>query len=88
MSPPPVPSSETLPRPWRLPSLLLSLVLLSAAVGSLVLVAVAAFAIVPLLLGVLLVVGWIVALLLLGWAVVEALAAVERWLETDPRFHR
>lgn len=85
---PPVPSLEAPPRPWRLPSLLLSLLLLSAAVGSVVLVAVAAFAFVPLLLGALLVAGWILALLLLGWAGLEALAAVERWLETDPRFHR
>lgn len=88
MSLPPVPSLEAPPRPWRLPSLLLSLLLLSAAVGSVVLVAVAAFAFVPLLLGALLVAGWILALLLLGWAGLEALAAVERWLETDPRFHR
>jgi hypothetical protein len=32
--------------------------------------------------------GWVVALLLLGWAGIEALAALERWFENDPRFHR
>jgi hypothetical protein len=51
------------------------------------LVAVAAVAMVPLLVAGLLLVGWVLALLLLGWAAIEALAAVERWLESDRRFH-
>lgn len=88
MFPSPVPSRQAPPRIWRVPPLLLSLLLFSAAVGSVVLVAVAAVTLVPLLVGALLVAGWLLALLLLGWAAIEGLAAVERWFENDPRFHR
>ena len=86
---PSVPSETSSPgRLWRVSPLLLSLLLLSAAVGSVVLFGVAAVALVPLLFGLLVLMGWIGALVLLGWAAIEALAALERWLENDPRFHR
>lgn len=88
MFPSPASPSRPLSGAWRLPPLLMSLLLLSAAVGSVVLIAVAAMAMVPLLVGALLLVGWLGALLLLGWAAVEGLAALERWFEQDPRFHR
>lgn len=71
-----------------MPPLVMSLLLLSAAVGSVVLVGLAAVTLVPLLVGLLVVAGWITALLLLAWAGIEALAALERWLENDPRFRR
>lgn len=31
---------------------------------------------------------WIVAMLLIGWSAIEALAACERWMEHEPRFQR
>ncbi|MFN5465759.1 MAG: hypothetical protein ACK40D_11700 [Cyanobacteriota bacterium] len=31
---------------------------------------------------------WIVAILLIGWSAIEALAACERWMEREPRFQR
>jgi hypothetical protein len=46
------------------------------------------FALVPLLLAVGVVAAWVLALLLLAWAGIEGLAALERWFETDSRFQR
>lgn len=71
-----------------MPPLAASLVLLCAAVGSLVLAGVAAVALIPVVFSLAVVVGWVAALLLLGWAGIEGLAALERWFENDPRFHR
>jgi hypothetical protein len=70
------------------PPLAASLVLLSAAVGAVVLAGIAAIALVPVVFTAAVVLGWIAALLLLGWAAVEGLAALERWFENDSRFHR
>lgn len=84
----PDPHSTPPARRWGMPPLVMSLLLLSAAVGSVVLVGLAAVTLVPLLVGLLVVAGWITALLLLAWAGIEALAALERWLENDPRFRR
>ncbi len=58
------------------------------AVGSIVLIGVTTLALVPVLIGVGLFLSWLVAALLLGWAGIEALAALERWIENDPRFQR
>ncbi|MFN6337379.1 MAG: glypican [Cyanobacteriota bacterium] len=76
------------PWPLAIRSLPASLLLLSAAVGVVVLCAVAVFTLVPLviILGGLAV--WIIAALLLGWAGIESLAACERWMERAPRFQR
>ncbi len=76
------------PWPLAIRSLPASLLRLSAAVGVVVLCAVAVFTLVPLviILGGLAV--WIIAALLLGWAGIEALAACERWMERAPRFQR
>ena len=71
-----------------MPPLAASLVLLSAAVGAVVLAGIAAIALVPVVFTAAVVLGWIAALLLLGWAAVEGLAALERWFENDSRFHR
>jgi hypothetical protein len=53
-----------------------------------VLAGVAAVALIPVVFSLAVVVGWVAALLLLGWAGIEGLAALERWFENDPRFHR
>jgi hypothetical protein len=71
-----------------LPPLPASLLLASAAIGSLVLSALAALTLIPLLVLLGGVVAWILATVLLGWAGIEALAALERWMERQSRFQR
>jgi hypothetical protein len=53
-----------------------------------VLISITSLAVVPLVLMAGLFMAWFLALLLLGWAGIEGLAALERWFENDPRFHR
>jgi len=72
----------------RTPPLVTSLALVSMAVGSTVLIGITTLAMVPVLIGIGLVASWILALLLLCWAGIEAMAALERWFENDPRFQR
>ena len=72
----------------RLSPLQLSLVLVCSTVGGLVLTGFVALTVLPLLVGLGFLAVWVVALLLLGWAGIEALAAFERWLETSPRVRR
>lgn len=84
----PAPRSPGSSRLWKVPPLAASLVLLCAAVGAVVLAGVLAVALVPLVFTLAVVVGWVAALLLLGWAAIEGLAALERWFENDRRFHR
>lgn len=76
------------PWPLSIRPLPASLLLLSAAIGFLVIVPLAVLTLVPLvvLLGGMAV--WLLASLLLGWAGIEAMAALERWMERDPRFQR
>jgi protein-S-isoprenylcysteine O-methyltransferase Ste14 len=62
--------------------------LLCAGVGAVVLMAIVTFTLVPVLVGVGLVLALVVGALLCAWAGIEALAALERWMETDQRFHR
>lgn len=50
--------------------------------------AIVTFTLVPVLVAVGLVAALLVGALLCGWAGIEALAALERWMETDQRFHR
>lgn len=75
-------------RLWKVPPLAASLLLLAAAVGTVVLTGVAAVALVPVVFTVAVLLGWLAALALLGWGLIEGLAALERWFENDPRFHR
>lgn len=65
-----------------------SFLLLATAIGVPVVIALAVLTLVPMvvLLGGLAL--WVSATLLLGWAGIEVLAAIERWLEGDPRFQR
>ncbi|MFM7312713.1 MAG: glypican [Cyanobium sp.] len=86
--PSPAPDGSAPSRIWKVPPLAASLLLLSAAVGAVVLTAVLAVALIPLVFTTTVVLGWLAALLLLGWAAIEGLASLERWLEHDPRFHR
>jgi hypothetical protein len=57
-------------------------------VGALVITLAVSLAFVPLVLGVGAFVVWLALALILGWAGIELLAALERWLENDPRFQR
>lgn len=65
-----------------------SLLLLSAGVGAVVLVAVLTFTLVPVLLAIGLVTALLIGATLCVWAGIEGLAALERWMETDARFRR
>lgn len=58
------------------------------AVGSVVLLMGLTFLAVPLVLLVGFVISITVGMLLGGWAMIEGLAALERWMERDPRFQR
>ncbi len=72
----------------RLPPLPASLALVCMAVGAVVVIGFTTLALVPLLIGLGMLAAWLVAALLLGWAGLEGLAAIERWIENDPRFQR
>jgi hypothetical protein len=67
---------------------MLSLVLVCSAVGGLVLTGLVVLTVLPLLVGLGLLAVWVVVVLLLGWAGIEALAALERWMESSPRLRR
>lgn len=59
-----------------------------AAVGALVMIPLLALAAIPLLLAALIAVGGVVAFVLSLWALIEGLAALERWMESDRRFQQ
>jgi len=59
-----------------------------AAVGALVVFPLVALAAIPLVMATVMAAGGVLVLGLSVWALIEGLAALERWLETDPRFHR
>ena len=73
--------------PLRIGPLFASLLVITTAIGAIVLTVIAV-TLVPLMM----IVGGIavalMATVLLGWAGIEALAAVERWMDKDPRFLR
>jgi hypothetical protein len=79
---------KTVFQPLSFPSLPASLLLISAAVGAIVIGGLAALLLVPLTVLLGSVAIWLLALALLGWATIEALAACERWMEHDSRFLR
>jgi hypothetical protein len=72
----------------RLAPLPASLALVCTAVGAVVVIGFATVALMPVLLFVGFVAAWLLAALLVGWAGIEGLAALERWFENDPRFQR
>jgi hypothetical protein len=65
-----------------------SLALICAGVGAIVVISFLSFAILPILLGTGLLLALIAGAVVFGWAGIEALAALERWIENDPRFQR
>jgi hypothetical protein len=65
-----------------------SIALTCTAIGAAVLIGITTVALVPIVIGLGLLAAWLVVALLLGWAGIEGLAALERWFENDPRFHR
>lgn len=76
------------PSLMRIPPAVASLLLVCTAVGAVVVAIVVSLALIPLLVGAGLVLAWLVGLLLFGWAAIEGLAALERWMERDTRFQR
>ncbi|WP_231596305.1 glypican [Synechococcus sp. CBW1108] len=59
-----------------------------AALGALVVIPLVALAAIPLLVATLFAVGGVVAFVLSVWALIEGLAAFERWIESDRRFRQ
>ena len=75
----PVPSLRSAPGP---------LALACTAIGAAVLLAISVLVLTPLVIGFGVVIAWLFASLLLAWLGIEAMAALERWLENDSRFLR
>jgi hypothetical protein len=57
-------------------------------VGGLVITLAVSLALVPLVVGVGALVVWLALALIIAWAGIELLAALERWLEKNPRFQQ
>jgi len=70
------------------PPLLVAPVLALAAVGALVIVPLLALAAIPVVITILVAMGWLLACGLGLWALIEGLAAFERWMEADSRFQQ
>ncbi|MCX5940632.1 MAG: glypican [Cyanobium sp. LacPavin_0818_WC50_MAG_67_9] len=70
------------------PPLLVAPVLALASVGALVIVPLLALAAIPVVITILVAMGWLLAFGLGLWALIEGLAAFERWMEADSRFQQ
>jgi NhaP-type Na+/H+ and K+/H+ antiporter len=57
-------------------------------VGALVITLAVSLALIPFVVGVGALVIWLALAIILGWAGIELMAALERWFENDPRFQR
>jgi ABC-type uncharacterized transport system permease subunit len=64
------------------------LALACTAIGALVVAGVVVVTLAPVVLGLAALVLWLAISLVLAWLGIEAMAALERWLENDPRFQR
>ncbi len=64
------------------------LALACTAIGALVVAGVVVVTLAPVVLGMAALVLWLAISLVLAWLGIEAMAALERWLENDPRFQR
>lgn len=64
------------------------LTLTCTAIGALVVAGVVVVTLTPVVLGLAALALWLAISLVLAWLGIEAMAALERWLETDPRFQR
>jgi len=78
-----VPKSSIQRRPLQA-----GLVILCSSVGALALLSILGLGLVPFVMAASLLLLWLVTSLLIAWGGIEALAALERWLERDPRFQR
>lgn len=65
-----------------------SALLICAGIGATVLIGFLTVALVPVIVAAGLVVALVAGAVACAWAGIEALAALERWMENDPRFHR
>ncbi len=74
--------------PAGLSPVVTALALMSMAVGAVVLLLGLTFLAVPILMMLGFVISITVGLVLGGWAMIEGFAALERWMERDPRFQR
>ncbi|MFN5194383.1 MAG: glypican [Cyanobacteriota bacterium] len=72
----------------RLHPLGASLALLCAAVGAPIVLGAVLLLVVPVAISVGVFCIWAVAAVLMAWAGIEGLAALERWMERDRRFHQ
>lgn len=72
----------------RPPTLGQGLLLVCTGLGALVLLAGVSLALLPLLVACGVFAVWLVVALLIGWGGIELMAALERWMERDPRFQR
>jgi hypothetical protein len=64
------------------------LTLACTAIGALVVAGVVVVTLAPVVLGLAALALWLAISLLLAWLGIEVMAALERWLENDPRFQR
>lgn len=64
------------------------LTLACTAIGALVVAGVVVVTLTPVVLGLAALVLWLAISLVLAWFGIESMAALERWLENDPRFQR
>jgi hypothetical protein len=64
------------------------LTLACTAIGAAMLLGITVVVLTPVVIGLGVVIAWLVASLLLAWIGIEAMAALERWLENDARFLR
>lgn len=72
----------------RIAPLPASLALMGTALVLVPIVGLATLTLIPILAAAVLFVAWVAVSLLLAWAGIEGLAALERWFERDPRFQR
>ena len=72
----------------QLPPVQATALLICSAVGAFVMIAACVVTLVPVVFGLGLLGASLVVALVLGWGAVEAMAALERWFETDARFQR
>jgi hypothetical protein len=77
--------AKLVPSPRTVPG---ALTLACTAIGAAMLLGITVVVLTPVVIGLGVVIAWLVASLLLAWLGIEAMAALERWLENDARFLR
>ena len=77
-----------LPSPPQIRPLRDGVLAVCTVVGALVITLAVSLALIPFVVGVGALVIWLALAIILGWAGIELMAALERWFENDPRFQR